>query len=541
MRLSLKKKYITKNRKRTGIQFFLFIHVILLCCSSINSLYAQPSQKAVFLPVVRIDPYSRVAQQTAPFDHHFYLMLPVDSSVQKDELKQLDIFKIKGKGSSAKQIPIKSYRAEQLKTVQFVDTPKESGYKYLKVYIDTQFLANTRFSVVLTLTASHEYFQPLNDINQELYEHDAASAENDYNEIQSGLSVKYSKYKALWPPFRIYQKFVYDSLLKVYNDIAKEDSLVIKNLFILRKILRATSFQVNELFQCNCEKDFVATELFNDSTKFLIPLQNILSLDSNAIPAFAQGRQNIQEFEPYKLLRENDLMARVNYLRLLKTSLYNISYFFHLSSFSGRLSAAEKVSIHNVVQDLQRQIDFRIKLFTNSNKKIRDQINGMPNIFSAELAYGGTSPMGEDLQTASGHYIIADFGLVNAFPYVNNKYGYLVRPYLGVNFSFLALDKSQPMDHIENKRFWHHWSGVVGLTTTALSQQNIYDLIKNMSVVTGLAYRISRGLRITGGAFIYKKDNNNPVLAPVVAVAPMVALSLDLDITKLFGDLKSLL
>ena len=507
-----------------------------------------PALRAQLIPTVRIDPHSRVAQQTAPFDHVFYLQLPVDSNLQSDELKQLDLFKlVKKKGKTIRTL-IKSYDAEGLQKAWFVDSPKEAGFKYLKVYIDTQLLPYTRFSVILTLNPSHFYIDALNKINFEMALGKWALAKKDYQDLSGGLKIKYSNNRAKWPPFDreegspfgdfSYHQFFLDSLRPFYEDLSAEDTAIVNNLSRLRDTLKSTGFRFSELFNCNCQKDFIANELFADSTKFLIPLHNLLNVP-DALPYFATAKLNIQEFEPYRQTKAYDIHGRVDNYGRLKGSLLNISYFFHLSSFADSISPQVKNGIYNAIFDALVAIDARVKELQQDSARIRSVINGEIRLFSAEISYGGTSPTGEDLKTSSGHYVIADLGLANAGTFAYNKFGYVVRPYLGVNFSFVAIDKSQPLDNIENRRLLHRLSFVLGLTTSPLTSQGTYDLINNLSVVGGFAYRINRSLRITFGTLVYKRDAANPLLPPQVTAGPMVALSLDLDVANWFSSLKS--
>jgi len=524
-------------------QIILAIVLIVLALLSMTFLKAQQ------VPIVRIDPHSRVGVQTAPFDHTFYLLLPVDTTLQLDELKQVNLYKIprkytrgyaRKKMDSPKAMPkIKYYDAEYLKKAWFVDTPKEASFKYLKIYIDTQLLPNTHFSVILVQKASHDYLDQLNEINENLYNGDIALSEQEYLKITSGLKIKYSSNEEAWPSFDSYKLFFQDSLMSLYHEIALMDTAISNNLDKLRDSLISAGFHISQLLEYNRRKELMSKEIFSDSTKFLVPLINLLNVDSTAIPSFAAGKLNIQQFEPYQMAKDNEIQKRVDNYERLKVAITNISYFFHFSSFAPSIHAPTGISIYSSVINALKAIDKRIMVLKNTFTKIRGQINGQQRLFSAELAYGGTTPNGEDLQTSSGHYIIADLGIANVGTFVNNRFGYIARPYLGVNFSFIAIDKSQPLINIENKRFLHKLSAVIGLTTVSLSQQGTYDLISNMSVVTGLAYRISRGVRFTFGVLVYKVDNANPVLPQKVTVGPMAALSLDLDIAKWFNDLKS--
>lgn len=161
-------------------------------------LAGSPRVFAQLIPTVRIDPHSRFGQQVAPFDHRFYLLLPVDSNLQKDELDTLILNKLivrKKKVTDDTAIWKVSLRSPD--KIQFVDTPKEAGFKYLKVLMDVQLLPNTRFSITLSTKPSFRFGDDLNSINESLYRGDAGKAEKDYEDIRKNLADKYSKMRIL--------------------------------------------------------------------------------------------------------------------------------------------------------------------------------------------------------------------------------------------------------------------------------------------------------------------------------------------------------
>ncbi|HEY4108300.1 hypothetical protein, partial [Puia sp.] len=484
------------------------------------------------------------AQNAAPFDHSFFLQLPVDTTLEKDELSGLQLFRVnvkKPKTEDARHQKPPILTDTDLSRAWFVDdTPKVAGVKYLKIFVNRQLLPNTPFVVLLTFRPSHLYLDKFNQINQEIHEKSLDAAKKDYDELSSKQTVEGSNISVIWT--KSYEEYEsdYNRLMSdFYDDINDKDRVISQSLTTIRNsLLHDKEFNMNDLFKCNCEEDMIAKELFADSTQFLIPLQILLNVN-DILPYLGNGQVNIQEFEPYKRLEMHEVKKRIENYGRLKKALVNISYFFSLSSYARKVEDATRRAIYNAVYDALAVIDKRTKALTDDYKKMRDALNTLDNLFSASLAYGDVSPQGEDLQTASGHYIIADFGLANAFTFVNNKGAYTLLPYLGVNFSFIAIDKSQPLSAIQNKRFAHHLSAVVGLTTSALTRQGTGDLTKTLSAVAGIAYRCSRAFRVTVGGLIYKRDNPNPLLPQRVTVGPMVALSLDLDLAKWFGDLKS--
>ncbi|HVU98667.1 MAG TPA: hypothetical protein VHE34_25770 [Puia sp.] len=518
----------------------LFYRLVLVVFSlwAVTGVLAQQSN----VPVIHFDPHSGVAQQAAPFDRSFFIVLPVDTTLELDELDAIDIYKVNRRDTSdqTRYTRIKHYAQMQLGNAYFVeDTPKVAGIKFLKFYVDRQMLPNTPFAVFLFVKLSNGYLDKFNHINQQIYDGDLAAAQSDFDEADADVSAKHSNIPIGWPiSFKQYLQIFENSLRPLYDQLNAKDTVVENRLYSIAETIRGTGFKMSDLFECNCEKDFVAKELFADSTQFLIPLQTLLNVH-DFIPDVSAGLNNIQEFEPFERLDMNEIQKRIENFKRLKKSLVNISYFFHLSSFADRFSDSVKRIVYNAVYDVLPVIEKRIKTMKDSYSAVRKRLNQIPQVFSAQLTYGGVSPTGEDLQTASGHYIIADFGLANSFTFVNNRGTYTLLPYLGVNFSFVAIDKSQPLNAIQNKRFLHHLSAVVGLTTSALTRQGTADLVKGLSAVGGIAYRCSRAFRVTFGGLVYRRDNANPLLPQRVTVGPMVALSLDLDLAKWFQDAKA--
>jgi len=518
------------------INKFIIRYILILPAFMIGSM---PLLRAQSPPSVRIDPHFRNGQQVAPFDRVFYLLLPVDTTLQTDELLQLNIYSICGTRRHPNKHfkTLKRYILDQANDTVFVDTPKEAGIKYLKILIDTKLEPYTRFSVILVLKPSHSYWDQFNDINERLYANDIPGAQKKYEDLVSGLTVQYSSTPVVWPPFERYSSFFQDSLRSLYGQVDEEDTAILNNMNRLRDTIKSTGFRISDLFQRGWQKDVAVNKFLSDSTKFLIPLLNLLNMP-RSLGAFASGRLNIKEFEPYKLAKKIDIQKRIDNLSRLKAALTMISYFFQGSPFAAGVPASAIDGIRASVQHASAVIDSRIETLAGAKKAIRRGLNAMKGIGQAQLSFGGTSPTGEDLQTASGHYFIPDFGLATAATFVNQQIGYSVRPYLGVNVSFTAIDKSQRLKFVENRWLLHRLSFVMGLTTSPLSRQGTSDLINNMSVVTGLAFRLSTEFRVTGGVLIYKRNNANPDLPQPVTVGPMLAASLDLDVAKWFGDLK---
>lgn len=507
-------------------------------------------------PVVRIDRWSRKAMDIIPFDQPFYLILPVDSTLTMDQVYQLSLYK-KNKGDNTQILPfpLASYENSQIKANggRIFDS---AGSRYLRVHITERLLPNTPFSVILYLTGATFYFSQLDKIDVELYQNDPA-AKKDYHDLTATLFIKHSheQQQILWPRFdatdtdRIYshvpgiqpyRQYFIDSLFDSYNVLFDEDTAILNRLETISDTLKSVKFTISNLFKGDFRKDPQAAKLLSNSSHFLTILENLLNVDSVA-PYFASGKLNIQDFEVTDTLDDNDVAGRVANLKKLLQAIDTISFNFHLSLFMATVPDSIRSGIYNTCLGLKPLVKSRIKNLSDAAETIRKRLNANAAIFGGELSFGASAPIGEDLQTSSGHFFIPDLGLANCGTFVGRQFGYVVRPYLGVNISFIPINKQVPIDSIAHRKLLHRLSAVVGLTTTPMTRQGTGDLINTMSLVTGIGYRLSRGFRITTGILIYKRNSANPVLPQQVTVGPMLAASLDLDVANWFTDLKNLI
>jgi hypothetical protein len=495
--------------------------------------------------VIRIDPYSRRSSDAVPFDKTFVVLYPVDSGMKADQLIQFDI---KGVGQKGAWV---HYNADDLgKFARIVDTPAIPGFKYLRIYINKQLPPNLRFSMNLYHSVPTAVLDKFDSINYKILKEDP-TASDDYHKLAAAQLVGYTKDdRVQWPSYAgeiddifnslalehddNYLKFFADSLQEDYTKITKADTLLLDSLNHLRDLLPPKKL-FDSLVQCSCEKGIIAHELFGDSTKFLIPVFNLLYLHES-LPDFAEGNLNIKEYEPFRIKKPEVVAARINNLDSLKASLISISYFFQASSFAGTLDHAHKMEIYNLIVLLVREVEKRKKEIQEAHKEIRKRISANHYFFSGERSYGAAAPAGQDLHTASGNYIIPDLGLTGFWTFVHGIAQFAIRPYVGVNISFRAIDKTIPLRDVQNKGLLH-WSLVIGLTTYQMTREGTGDIFKSMSLVGGIAYRWSRGFRTTIGGVLYRRDNANPVKDQSYTIGPQLSASLDLDIVSWISKL----
>ncbi|HSZ34200.1 MAG TPA: hypothetical protein VK772_12870 [Puia sp.] len=500
--------------------------------------------------VVRIDPYSRRSPDTAPFDQPFMIFIPIDSSLKEGDLFQLDIYQTFRNGKNEQ---IFRYDSGQLRNYsRIVDSPRTQAFKFVHVFMNMQLTPGARFGINLYHCVTDDIFEKLDEINFKIMDRDNTAA-NDYHDLGKLQSVHFSYGEPIkWPSFYdgdndsiyspialknhyAYTGFFDNGLRKDYEQILGHDTLISNRLDSLKKQFLSNRFFTDSLYRCNCQKDLVATELFADSSKFLIPLLNMTYLDSS-LELFGEGYLDIEEFSTHKIIKSNQTLARIRNLERLKDALININYFFHLSTFAASIPHERKKDIYNFILPTIIAIERKIKRMKDAYVDIKMKIKSNHYFFAGERSYSASSPVGQDIKTAAGNYIIPDFGLTNFGTTVFNQFGYGIRPYLGVNISLRPIDKSIPIERVIHKGLIRY-SVVLGLTTYQMTREGTNDLFKNMSLIAAIGYRLSRGCRVNGGVILYRHDNPNPVLQQSYTLGPEVSLSMDLDIVSWISKL----
>ena len=539
-------RHATKRLKRTFQNGLL----LLLFLQSANSLFAQPE------PIIRIDHWTGTTTDAVPFDRPFVLVLPVDSTLKMEQITEIALQKsgVKNGQPFLDTNKLADYGAPQIKSLggHLIDSGK---FKYLMLRIPARLPSNTRFSVILYVTST-VYFQQLEKINVDLYHRKIAKARQEYHDLASNIYLKNSNngVQIEWPPFDPgdtdpiynpapgnlpYRRYFEDSLRSLYDKILTDDGVIAGNLQQLADLLHNAGFSIPNLFAGDFKKDYATGRVLINSPQFLTPLQNLLNLD-DAIPYFAAGKLDPQKYEPYDTVKDNESDLRIANLGKLKQSLDTISYNFHETPFATTIDDATRHNLNIIIQRTLPAIRDRIDSLKTFVTTINQRMNRDSAIFGGQLSLAASAPVGQDIKTTSGNYIIADLGLASALTFVNGKPGYEIRPYLGINISFTPIDKSVPFDSVQHKKLLHRLSAVLGLTTAAQTRQGTGDLINTMSLVSGVAYRLTRSFRVTVGVLVYKRNSANPVLPQQVTVGPMVAASLDLDVATWFSDLKKL-
>jgi hypothetical protein len=173
-----------------------------------------------------------------------------------------------------------------------------------------------------------------------------------------------------------------------------------------------------------------------------------------------------------------------------------------------------------------------------ANTSVLKGIISDESIFGFNWASGGTRTESQDIKSAAGNYLIPDIGLVNIFSVIKGPLAHdyqfknIVRPYWGLNISWVPINKNVSIKSVKYYKVLHYFSTTIGLTAIPLNLSGGADLIKSMSLVTGIGIRPFRWGRVTIGSLMYTRDNPNPAKSPIITFAPLLGVSVDLDVVS---------
>lgn len=116
-------------------------------------------------------------------------------------------------------------------------------------------------------------------------------------------------------------------------------------------------------------------------------------------------------------------------------------------------------------------------------------------------------------------------------------------PYLGFQINFQGLNRNDPFNQIKRKTIWQRTCFTTAWTLTGVQEPNKrYDLFSNSSLITALGFKFSHVVMLNGGVLWFKKENPNAlVTSKSIAAAPVLSLSLNLEIEKLLNGFTKLI
>lgn len=147
-----------------------------------------------------------------------------------------------------------------------------------------------------------------------------------------------------------------------------------------------------------------------------------------------------------------------------------------------------------------------------------------------------------DFMTASKFKINPDFGFVAISNAPGNGLVTDVVPYLGFNINMRSIDKNIPMRAVLRKPLSYYLSFMGGVTLSSIKiDKKREDLWSKYSLMLGGGIRVNNYLKVIAGGVLYKKLSTNPLSdKKEIASSPFFGLSVDYDLSELFGGINKL-
>lgn len=157
--------------------------------------------------------------------------------------------------------------------------------------------------------------------------------------------------------------------------------------------------------------------------------------------------------------------------------------------------------------------------------------------FDAQLATS-INALPYKVESSAPLSLIADAGVI----YAGFQKGFSkVTPYVGLCYSLRPYDSDLKFREVKKQGLkpWERLSFHLGLTLSSFAKTNYRgDIFGSNNVMTGIGYRLSNVICLTGGGVFYNNIDPNPLLDhKTVGFAPYFGISINLKIKAALGDL----
>lgn len=220
---------------------------------------------------------------------------------------------------------------------------------------------------------------------------------------------------------------------------------------------------------------------------------------------------------------------------------------------------SEFQSLKTKISEIVGSIGYHFRKYGNDLKAlqsiINDQLGSFIDAVSSflynDISIAGNSVNG-DFVTRANTYVCADLGIA-LLPAIAK-----LTPYIGTNIYFRPINTNAPLkwcDHdkypdgnsYNPRRYWSNWLGrrlslVIGVSVVSVAKTYIRgDLMANsFNIITGVGFRITDWVRISGGALWYSKFDANPLnTTQTIKPTPFISISFDLRIKTALNNLFS--
>ena len=326
-------------------------------------------------------------------------------------------------------------------------------------------------------------------------------------------------------PRNTYQNII--DTIAVYNNACTMDIPPITNVHIV----------LDSLSQCPCED--AGVESIKERNALAQLITNFFRMNDTDSYNFQKGILRLDNF--------NELALTNDYKKIAKNIDFNIDALNKILNYAQWLSLRQNAATFDSFIDEIERVKIPLTTFKVLVKKINDGYVAIDKSFVDALpdaqvrdVYNTTSSL--DFMNTAKASIVPDFGFLAMFKGGESANVETILPYLGFNVNFRPIDKSIPLHLVRYKSWRYRFTFTSGVTLTPIKlADRREDLFGNYSLVTGIGFRLSNYIKLTGGVIWFKASSTDPLsTSTYLSCLPYAGLTADFEIVDLFGGISKL-
>ena len=505
------------------------IFSIVLCLLCLNALRAQQIDQNK-MSTLTYDYSKDVLSGKIPFDDYFRIVF---KGIKANEIYSVELFEVKYEKNSGSLI-VKSNIKKDDYYPGIALSDVALRYQDLKISKNKENKGSSQ-SIVAPLDPERSYVMAIHKENSEInhlvfneflslvtkpasVDEQIAFFDNHILSLQDNLDKVKIDFFSFSTEFDGFIKKI-DPVLKFYKD--SNNHPTINNLSLDPAITGTVITTVAQYFK--------PQDIDNPTFKQVVPM--FLNSETSKINSFSSG--NTSSTQPHDYAKKiSNLKANIALLEKLKAEVEALQLVQNDTNINDFYSKFILKSLTIMKSNLTSMVKFNTDLKKEINKVV------------PELILISTTTLGSDIKVSNSQSLIPDVGILNAWGYNSDgRLKYIGRPYLGLNWHFSGINRSQYLREIPNEKFRHRWSLAVGITLGKIDTEDYEDFYNGISPTLGMNYRLTRQIRAGIGTLIVRQKRRNPLNDnSKVELAPYTSISFDLGLfneasklTKLVG------
>lgn len=492
-----------------------------------------------------------------PFDKEYDLLIPYD---KKDTVYQVLLYKHKGGKSFSNSL-------DKEKTGTIKTANLKSGWEKINdtnfLRVELHYIESEKNYTLLKPSKSYSFiiFRGLTTGSKRIID----ALRNEYNNSPShvistgGSGPAFTEFLAQRARQDNDNKIItYDGDFNKYIDFYTETLRPLEeNLSNKEKADRGfkVTCEGDRLFSDDCIGDLL--KLFNGNGCINLPVKcvdtcyllslilSLKKLNCENDSFFVKGRLTLSKLDLADTIAINKYANRKSNIETNISDLQKLKKI--TEQFRLQLNAGACKEYIDCLSSLEHSIDTQTTLLKNAGTNITGVTDGLDEINESML----NGELFSDYDISSADSYIYDFKARNEMA-ITPVFGYSYygfqkgfggfTPYLGFQVNFQGINREDPFNQIKRKIVWQRLCFTTAWTMVAMEEKDKRDdLFDKSSLITALGFKLSHIVMLNAGGLWFKKEDPNPIITTKkIAVAPVLAVSLNLEINELLNGFSKL-